>query len=60
MQKKDPSDYTVNHLNKKILMLNGAKAMDVIPYYNTDKGVSIDFIEISVKKYQEIFLGTGQ
>lgn len=55
---KDPSDYTVNHLNKKILMLIGAKAGDVIPYYKTDKGVSIDSKEISVKKYKEMLLGT--
>lgn len=33
---KDPADYAVNNLNKKIGMLVGAKAGDIIWYFKTD------------------------
>jgi DNA polymerase I len=55
---KDPADYAVNNPNKKIGMLLGAKAGDVICYFKTDKGVSIDSREISVKKYKEMLIAT--
>lgn len=38
---KDPGDYTVNNPNKKIGILFGARAEDVLCYFKTDKGVSI-------------------
>jgi hypothetical protein len=51
---KDAADYAVNNLNKKIGMLLRAKADDVIWYFKTDKGVSINPKEINVQKYKEI------
>jgi hypothetical protein len=53
---KDLLDYAVNNPNKKIGMLLGAKAGDVIWYFKTDKGVSINPQEISIKKYRESLL----
>jgi hypothetical protein len=55
---KDPSDYAVNNPNKKIGMLLGAKAGDVIWYYKTDKGVSINPEEISVLRYKAMLIAT--
>jgi hypothetical protein len=55
---KDPSDYAVKNSNKKIGMLLGAKAGDVIWYYKTDKGVSIDPKQINVQKYKEMLMAT--
>jgi hypothetical protein len=55
---KDPTDYAVNNPSKKIGMLLGAMAGDVIWYFKTDKGVSINPEEISVKKYKEMLLAT--
>ena len=39
-------------------MLLGARAGDVIWYYKTDKGVSIDPEEISILKYREMLMAT--
>jgi hypothetical protein len=55
---KDPDDYAVNNPNKKIGLLLGAKVGDVIWYYKTDDGVSINPQEISIKKYKESLLAT--
>ena len=61
---KDPADYAVNNPNKKIGMLLGAKAGDVIWYYKTassDKkkaGISINPEEISTCKYKEMLMST--
>jgi DNA polymerase elongation subunit (family B) len=55
---KDPADYAVNNPNKKIGMLLGAKAGDVIWYYKTDKDVSINPEEISILKYRETLMAT--
>jgi DNA polymerase I len=55
---KDPADYAVNNPNKKIGALLGAKAGDVVWYYNTDTGVSIDPEEISVLRYKAMLIAT--
>ena len=64
---KNPSDYAVNNPNKKIGMLLGAKAGDVIWYFKTnddgsDKkkkaGVSINPQETGVCKYKEMLMST--
>jgi DNA polymerase elongation subunit (family B) len=55
---KDPADYAVNNPNKMIGQLMRAKAGDVIWYYKTDEGVSINPQEISIKKYKESLLAT--
>jgi DNA polymerase elongation subunit (family B) len=55
---KDPVNYAVNNPNKKIGMLLGARAGDIISYYKTDKGVSIDSREISILKYKEMLTST--
>jgi hypothetical protein len=41
-------------------MLLGAKAGDVLWYFETDKGVSINPIEISVQKYKEMLVTTAK
>jgi DNA polymerase elongation subunit (family B) len=55
---KDPTDYAVNNPNKKIGILLGAKAGDIIWYFKTDKGVSINPDEISILKYKEMLIAT--
>jgi hypothetical protein len=60
---KDPADYAVNNSIKKIGMLLGAKAGDVIWYFKTDRekkkaGVSINPQEIGVYKYKEMLMAT--
>lgn len=62
---KDPADYAINNPNKKIGILLGAKAGDVIWYYKTDgddkkkkAGVSINPQEIGVCKYKEMLMST--
>jgi DNA polymerase, archaea type len=61
---KDPEDYAVNNPNKKIGMLLGAKAGDVIWYFKTDgsnkkkTGVSINPEEIGLCKYKEMLMST--
>jgi DNA polymerase, archaea type len=55
---KEPSDYAVNNPNKRIGILLGAKNGDVIWYYKTDKGVSINPEEISILKYSEMLMTT--
>jgi DNA polymerase, archaea type len=65
---KDPSDYAVNNPNKKIGMLLGAKAGDVIWYFKTDDDdsdkktkkarVSTNPREIGVCKYKEMLMST--
>jgi DNA polymerase elongation subunit (family B) len=55
---KDPADYVVNNPNKMIGLLMSAKAGDVIWYYKTDEGVSINPQEISIKKYRESLQAT--
>jgi DNA adenine methylase Dam len=59
---KDPADYAVNNPNKKIGMLLGAKAGDVIWYFKTDgkKGgsVTINPEEIDISKYKEMLIAT--
>jgi DNA polymerase I len=55
---KDPADYAVNNPNKMTGLLMRAKAGDIIWYYKTEKGVSINSQEISIKKYKESLLAT--
>lgn len=55
---KDPGDYSVNNPNKKIGLLLDSKAGDLIWYYKTEKGVSINPGEISVQKYKEMIVAT--
>lgn len=60
---KDPADYAVYNPNKKIGILLGAKAGDVIGYFKTDgnkkkAGVSINPGDISVRKYKEMLMAT--
>jgi hypothetical protein len=55
---KDSADYAVNNSDKKIGMLLGAKAGNVIWYYKSDKGVSINPEEISILKYREMLMAT--
>lgn len=55
---KDPADYTVNNLDKRMGMALGARAGDIIWYFKTDKGVSINPDEISILKYKEMLLAT--
>jgi DNA polymerase elongation subunit (family B) len=59
---KNPADYAVNNPNKKIGILLGAKAGDVIWYYKTDdkmKGrISINNQDISISKYKEMLMAT--
>lgn len=57
---KNPADYAVNNPNKKIGMLLGSRAGDIICYYKTDKGVSINPEEISIPKYREMLMTTGK
>lgn len=51
---KDPADYKVNNIQKKIGLQLGAKAGDLIYYYKSDNriGVSLNLHEISLKKYK--------
>jgi DNA polymerase, archaea type len=62
---KDPADYAVNNPNKKIGILLGAKAGDIIWYFKMDDGsdkkkagVSINPEEIGVCKYKEMLKST--
>jgi DNA polymerase, archaea type len=62
---KNPEDYAVNNPNKKIGILLGAKAGDVIWYFKTDgddkkkkASVSINPQEIGVCKYKEMLIST--
>lgn len=58
---KNPQDYAVNSPNKKIGMLLGAKAGDVIWYYKTDEKrerVSVNHKDIGIKKYKEMLRAT--
>jgi hypothetical protein len=60
---KDPADYAVNNPNKKVGILLGAKAGDVIRYYKPEgdkkRGcVSIYPQEISICKYKEMLMAT--
>jgi hypothetical protein len=59
---KDPSDYDVNNPNKKMSMLLGAKAGDVIWYFKTDDkkkgGILINSKEIDGQKYKVMFIDT--
>src|SRR5215216_4913754 len=60
---KDPVDYAVNNPNKKVGMLLGAKAGDVIWYFKTDGDkkegrVSINPQEIGINKYKEMLMAT--
>jgi DNA polymerase elongation subunit (family B) len=58
---KNPEDYAVNNPNKKIGMLLGAKAGDVIWYFKTDRkkgGVTTNLEEIDIRKYKEMLLAT--
>ncbi len=51
---KDPADYEVNNIQKKIGPRLGARAGDLIYYYKSDNrdGASLDSQDISVKKYK--------
>jgi DNA polymerase elongation subunit (family B) len=53
---KNPEDYTGNHPNKKIGLQLGRKAGELIWYYKTDGGVSLNSGEISIKKYKEVLM----
>jgi hypothetical protein len=53
---KDPAYYAENNPHKKIGMLLGAKAGDIIWYFKTDKDVSINPEEISIYKYKEMLI----
>jgi DNA polymerase elongation subunit (family B) len=59
---RDPVDYAVKNPNKKIGLLIGAKAGDVIWYFKTDDkkkgGVSINSEEIGFLRYKEILMAT--
>jgi len=55
---KDPANYAVNNPNKRIGTLLAAKAGDVIWYYKTDKGISLNSEEISILKYREMLMAT--
>src|SRR5919109_1000941 len=58
---KHPDEYAVNNPNKKIGMLLGAKAGDVIWYFKTDDkkgGVTINPEEIGIRKYKEMLMAT--
>jgi DNA polymerase I len=62
---KDPADYAVNNLNKKIGMLLGARAGDIIWYFKTDSGdkkkktgISTNPQEIGVCKYKDMLMST--
>lgn len=58
---KNPDDYAVNNPNKKIGILLGAKAGDVIWYFKTDDkkgGVTINPEEIGIRKYKEMLMAT--
>lgn len=58
---KNLQDYTGNHPNKKIGMLLGAKAGDVIWYFKTDDkkaAVSIKPEDIGITKYKEMLMAT--
>jgi DNA polymerase elongation subunit (family B) len=58
---KNPEDYAVNNPNKKIGMLLGAKAGDVIWYFKTDRkkgSVTTNLEEIDIKKYKEMLMAT--
>ncbi len=61
---KDPEDYAVNNPNKKIGMLLGVKAGDVIWYYKTDDkkkgGTSINSQEIAISKCKELLIATQE
>lgn len=49
---KDPADYKVNNIQKKIGLQLGAKAGDLIYYYKLSDGVSLNPQDISVTKYK--------
>ena len=58
---KNPEDYAVNNPNKKIGMLLGAKAGDVIWYFKTDRkkgSVTTNLEETDIKKYKEMLMAT--
>jgi DNA polymerase elongation subunit (family B) len=55
---KNPEDYAVNNPNKKIGILLGAKAGNVIWYFKSDKGVSINLDKISIPNYKEMLMAT--
>jgi DNA polymerase elongation subunit (family B) len=58
---KNPEDYAVNNLNKKVGTLLGAKAGDIIWYFKTDGkkgGVTINPQEIDISKYKEMLMAT--
>jgi DNA polymerase, archaea type len=51
---KEPADYKVNNIQKKIGLQFGAKAGDLIYYYKSDNhnGVSLNPEDISIRKYK--------
>ena len=51
---RDPADYKVSNMQKKIGLQLGAKAGDLIHYYKSDNpaGVSVNFKDISLRKYK--------
>ena len=51
---KDPDQYTVNNIQKKIGLRLNLKAADVIHYYKSDNddGISLDPNDISIQKYK--------
>jgi DNA polymerase I len=58
---KNPEDYAVNNPNKKIGILLGAKAGDVIEYFKTDdknEKVSIKPEDIGITKYKYMLMAT--
>jgi DNA polymerase elongation subunit (family B) len=58
---KNPEEYAINNPNKKIGMLLGAKAGDVIWYFKTDRkkgGVTTNLEEIDIRKYKEMLMAT--
>lgn len=57
---KDPADYKVNNIQKKIGLQLGAKAGDLIYYYKSDNrnGVSLNPQEISLRKYKVMLWST--
>jgi DNA polymerase elongation subunit (family B) len=57
---KDPAQYVVNNPNKKIGMLLGAKAGDIIWYYKTDDNFSINAEEINAQRYKEMLMATAR
>ena len=51
---RDPADYKVNNIQKKIGLQLGGKAGDLMYYYKSDnhEGISFDPKDISVRKYE--------